>query len=185
MWRGPTGSLGPCGGGGIAGMVMGFQLVFSGSEGVQGSRGDVLGLFLLDNVALRAEGRWALGWTAMWSRMRWLALFLPSVARNRLSPGMCWCWCFCRGSPRARDSTPSRGLACSLDLLGRMYMPWSPGTVPRYMLLVMLGAWSGWDRGELHGVEQGGSWCSQREWSMPYGLMCTAKGLMAPRSLWS
>ena len=34
-------------------------------------------------------------------------------------------------------------MACSLDLLGRMYMPGSPGTVPRYMLPVMVGADSG------------------------------------------
>ena len=51
-------------------------------------------------------------------------------------------------------------MACSLDLLGRMYMPGSPGTVPRYMLPVMVGAGSGWRRGEVHWVEQGGSWCS-------------------------
>ena len=48
------------------------------------------------------------------------------------------------------------GLACSLDLLGRMYMLGFPGTVPRYMLPVMMGAGSGWRRGEVHGVEQGG-----------------------------
>ena len=43
------------------------------------------------------------------------------------------------GSPRARDSSCCRGMACSFDLLSRMYMPGSPGTVPRYMLPVMLG----------------------------------------------
>ena len=31
-------------------------------------------------------------------------------------------------------------------------MPGSPGTVPRYMLPVMVGAGSGWRRGEVHGV---------------------------------
>ena len=65
-----------------------------------------------------------------------------------------------------------------------MYMPWSPGTVPRYMLRVMVGAGSGWRRGEVHGVEQGGSWCSHRGWSMPYGVTCTAKGPTARWSLW-
>ena len=75
-------------------------------------------------------------------------------------------------------------MACSLDLLGRMYMPGSPGTVPRYTLPVMVGAGSGWRRGEVHGVEQGGSWCSQRGWSGPYGLTCTAKGPTARWSLW-
>ena len=72
----------------------------------------------------------------------------------------------------------------SLDLLGRMYMPGSPGTVPRYMLPVMVGAGSGWRMGEVHGVEQGGLWCSERGWLMPYGVMSTAKGLTARWSLW-
>ena len=62
-------------------------------------------------------------------------------------------------------------MACSLDLLGGMYMPGSPGTVPRYMLPVMVGAGSGWRRGEVHGVEQGGSWCSHRGWSLLYGAL--------------
>ena len=75
-------------------------------------------------------------------------------------------------------------MACSLDMLGRMYMPESPSTVPRYMLPVMVGAGSGWRRGEVHGVEQGGSWYSHRGWSMPYGLTCTAKGRTARWSLW-
>ena len=34
MWNGLTGSLGPCGGGGIAEMVVGPQLAFVGGEGV-------------------------------------------------------------------------------------------------------------------------------------------------------
>ena len=61
-------------------------------------------------------------------------------------------------------------------------MPGSPGTVPGYMLPVMVGAGSGWRRGELHGVEQGGSWCSHRGWLMPYGVMCEANG---PTARWS
>ena len=40
-------------------------------------------------------------------------------------------------------------------------------TVPRYMLPVMVGAGSGWRRGVVHRVEQGGSRCSHREWWMP------------------
>ena len=75
-------------------------------------------------------------------------------------------------------------MACSLDLLGRMYMPGSPGTVPRYMLPVMVGVGSGWGRGEVHGPEQGRSWCSHRGWFMPYRVMCTGKGLTARWSLW-
>ena len=108
----------------------------------------------------------------------------PSGACDSLSPGMCWCWCFGGGGLSARDSTRCRGMACSLDLLGRRYMPGSPGTVPRYMLPLMVGAGCGWRRGEVHRVEQGGSWCSHRGWFMPYGLMCTAKGPTAGCSLW-
>ena len=63
-------------------------------------------------------------------------------------------------------------------------MPGSPGTVPRYMLPVMVEARSGSRWGEVHGVEQGGSWCSHRGWLMPYGVMCTAKGMTARCSLW-
>ena len=129
-------------------------------------------------------GTRAVGWTVMWARARLWAFFPPSGACDRLSRGMCWCWCFGGGGPRARDSTPCRGMACSLDLLGRMYMPGSPGRVPRYMLLVMVGAGSGWRRGEVHGVEQGGSWCSRRGWLMPYGVMCTAMGPLVRCGLW-
>ena len=63
-------------------------------------------------------------------------------------------------------------------------MPGSPGTVPRYLLPVMVGARGGWRRGEVHGVEQGRSWCSHRGWLMPYRVMCTAKGPTAGWSLW-
>ena len=63
-------------------------------------------------------------------------------------------------------------------------MPGSPGTVPRYMLPVMVGAGSGWRRAEVHRVGQGGSWCSHRGWLMPYGVMCAAKDPTARCSLW-
>ena len=63
-------------------------------------------------------------------------------------------------------------------------MPGSPGTVPGYMLPVMVAAGSGWRRGEVQRVEQGGSWCSYRGWLMLYGVMCTAKGPTARCSLW-
>ena len=52
----------------------------------------------------------------------------------------------------------------------------SPGTVFRYMLPAKVGAGIGWRRCAEHRLEQGRSWCSQREWWMPYGMMCTAKG---------
>ena len=132
----------------------------------------------------KSFGRWAVGLMVMWVSARWWASFPPSGTCDRLSPGMCWCWCFGGGGPGARDSTRCRGMACSLDLLGRMYMPRSPGTVPRYMLPVMVGAGSGWRRCGVHGVEQGGSWCSHPGWLMLYGVMYTAKGPTARCSLW-
>ena len=39
----------------------------------------------------------------------------------------------------------------------------SRSTVPRYMLPDTVGAGSCWRRREVYGLEQGGSWCSQRE----------------------
>ena len=129
-------------------------------------------------------GRWAAGWTVMWPRARCRAFFPPSGACVRLSPGMCCCLCFGWGGSGGWDSTPWRGMACSLDLFGTMYMPGSPGTVARYMLPVMVGAGSGWRRGEVHGVEQGGSWCSHQGSSMMYRVTCTSKGLTARWSLW-
>ena len=186
MWKGVTRSLGPCGGGGIAEMVVGSQWHSWAARVYRAAL--MMWLACPSRTTWRSVpksfGRWAAGWTVMWARARWWAFFPPSGACVRLSPGMCWCWCFGGGGPRARDSTPWRGMACSLDLLGRMYIPGSPGTVPRYMLPVMVGARSGWRRGEVHGVEQGGSWCSHRGWSMPYGVTCTAKGPTARWSLW-
>ena len=186
MWKGVTGFLGPCGGGGIAGIAVGSQWC---SWAARVYRAAVMMCWARPSRTMwrsvpKSFGRWAVGWTVMWARARWWAFFPPSGACDRLSPGMCWCWCFGGGGPRARDSTPCRAMACSLDLLGRMYMPGSSGTVPRYMLPVMVGAGSGWRRGGVHGVEQGGSWCSHRGWLMPYGVMCTAKGPTARCSLW-
>ena len=44
------------------------------------------------------------------------------------------------GSEGARGPTLCGEIACSLNLLGRMYVPRSPGTVARYMLPDMVGA---------------------------------------------
>ena len=186
MWKVVTGSLGPCGSGGIAGMAVGSQwCLWAGRV----YRAAVMMWWACPSRAIwrsapKSFGRWAVGWTVKRARARWWASTPPSGACASLSPAMWWCWCFGGGAPRARDSTPCRGMACSLDLLGRMYMPGSPGMVPRYMLPVMVGAGSGWRWGGLHGVEQGGSWCSHRGWLMPYGVMCTAKGQTARCSLW-
>ena len=186
MWRGVTGSLVHCVGGGIAGMAVGSQWC---SWAARVYRAAVMMWWACPSrrmwrCAPESIGRWPVGCMVMWARARWWAFFPPSGACVRLSPGMCWCWCLRGGGPRARDSTPCRGMACSLDLLGRMYMPGSPGTVPRYILPVMVRAGSGWCNGQVHGLEQGGSWCSHRGWLMPYGVMCTAEGPTARWSLW-
>ena len=186
MWRRVMGSLGPCGGAGIAGMAVGSQWR---SWAARVYRAAVMMWWACPSRTMwrsvpKSFGKLAVGWTVMWALVRWWAFLPPSGACVRLSPGMWYCWCFGGGGPWARDSTPQRGMACSLDLLGRMYMPGSPGTVPRYMLPVMVGAGTGWRRGEVHGVEQGGSWCSHRGWSTPYGVTCTAKGQTARWSLW-
>ena len=185
MWKGVTRSFGPCSGRGIAGMVVGSQWRLWAARVY---RAAVMMWWACPSRTMwrsvqRSFGRWAAGGTVMSARARWWAFFPPSGACVRLSPGMCCCWCFGGGGPRARDPTPWRGMACSLDLMGRMYMPGSPGTMPRYMLPVMVGAGSGWRWGEVHGVEQGGSWCSHRGWSMPYGMTCTAKGSTVRSSL--
>ena len=74
----------------------------------------------------KSFARWAEGWTVMGAKARWWAFFPPSGACDRLSPGMCWCWCFRGGGPRARDSTPCRGMACSLDVVWQDVYAWVP-----------------------------------------------------------
>ena len=108
MWKGVTGSLGPWGGGGIAGMVVGSQWR---SWAARVYRAAVMMWSACPSRTMwrsvpKSFGRWAAGWTVMWARARWWAFFPPSGACVRLSPGMCWCWCFGGGGPRARDSTP-------------------------------------------------------------------------------
>ena len=186
MWKGVTGYLGSCGGGGIAGMVVGSQWR---SWAARVYRAAVMMWWACPSRTMwcsvsKSFGRWATGWTVMWARARCWAFFppvwrlCPFVSRDVLVLVFWW------GRSQGEGFYTVGGMACSPDLLGRMYMPGSPGTVPRYMLPVMGGAGSGWRRGEVHGVEQGGSWCSQRGWSMPYGVTCTAKGRTARWSLW-
>ena len=140
MWKRLTRFLGPCGGRGIAGMAVGSHWC---SWAARVYRAAVMICRVCPPRMMwrslpESFSKWAVGWMVMCARVPWWALFPPSGACNRLSPGMCLCWCFDRRGPRARESTPCRGMACSLDLLGRMYMPGSPGTVPRYMLPVIV-----------------------------------------------
>ena len=132
MWKGVTGSLGPWGGGGIAGMVVGSQWR---SWAARVYRAAVMMWWACPSRTMwrsvpKSFGRWAAGWTVMWARARWWAFFPPSGACVCLSPGMCWCWCFGGGGPRARDSTPWRGMACSLDLLAGCICPGLPVRCP-------------------------------------------------------
>ena len=120
--KGVTGSLGPCCGGGIAGMAMGSQWC---SRAARVYTAAVMMCSACPSrtmwrSVLESFGRWAVGRTVMWARRRMLAFFPPSGACDRLSPGMCWCWCFAQGGQRVIYSTPFGGMACSLDLLGRM-----------------------------------------------------------------
>ena len=98
--RGLTGSLGPCGGGGVAGMVVGSQWR---SWAARVYRAAVMMWWACPSRTMwrsapKSFGRWAAGWTVMWARTRWWAFFPPSGACVRLSPGMCSCWCFGGGS---------------------------------------------------------------------------------------
>ena len=91
MWKGVTGSLGLCGGGGIAGMVVGSQWR---SWAARVYRAAVMMWSACPSRTMwrsvpKSFGRWAAGWTVMWAMARWWAFFPPSGACVRLSPGMC------------------------------------------------------------------------------------------------
>ena len=106
MWKGMTGSLGPCGGGGIAGMVVGSQWR---SWAARVYRAAVMMWSACPSRTMwrsvpKSFGRWAAGWMVMWARAHSRASFPPSGACVRVSPGMCWCWCFGGGGPGKRDS---------------------------------------------------------------------------------
>ena len=120
----------------------------------------------------------------MWARARWCSYFPLSAACDRFPPEFGGGGAFL-GAVGGREILPFEGgLRVTLDLLGRMYMPGSPGTVPRYMLPDIVGAGIGMRRAEPHRVKQGGLWCSQRGWSMLYGVMWTGKGPTARCNLW-
>ena len=91
MWKGVTASLGPCGGGGIAGMAVGSQWRLSAARVY---RAAVRMWWACPSRTMwravpKSFVRWAAGVAVMWVRARWWALFLPSCACVRLSPGMC------------------------------------------------------------------------------------------------
>ena len=94
MWRAVTGSLGPCGGGGIAGMAVGSQWW---SWAARVYRAPVMIWWACPSRTMwlsapKFFGRWAVEWTVMWARTRLWAFFPSAGACVRLSPGMCWCW---------------------------------------------------------------------------------------------
>ena len=108
MWKGVTGSLGPCGGGGIAGMAVGSQwrLWAARVYGAAVMMWWACPCRTMWRCVPKFFGRCAAGWTVMWARARWWALFPPSGVCVRLSPGMCCCWCFGWGSPMKPVRTP-------------------------------------------------------------------------------
>ena len=73
MWKGVTGSLGPWGGGGIAGMVVGSQWR---SWAARVYRAAVMMWWAWPSRTMwrsvpKSFGRWAAGWRVMWARARW------------------------------------------------------------------------------------------------------------------
>ena len=79
MWKGVTGSLGPCGGGGIAGMVVGSQWR---SWAGRVYRAAVMMRWACPSGTMwrsvqKSFGRWAAGWMVMRARARWWTLFSP------------------------------------------------------------------------------------------------------------
>ena len=72
MWKGVTGFLGPCDGGGIAGMALGSQW-FSLAAKVY--RAAVMMWWACPSRTIwcpvpKSFGKWAVGWTLMWTRAR-------------------------------------------------------------------------------------------------------------------
>ena len=70
MWKGVTGSLGPCGGGGIAWMIVGSQWR---SWTARVYRAAVMMWWACPSRTMwrsvpKSFGRWAAGWTVMWAR---------------------------------------------------------------------------------------------------------------------
>ena len=148
-----------------------------------------VGLSLQDYVALRAEviryvgcgvdcdvgQRMLAGLFSPFCRLR------PLVFRDVLV-FMFWC-----GQSMGEGFYPVQGDGVFPQPAGQDVYAWVNrhcAQVHVAVLPVMVGAGSSWCRGEVHRVEQGGWWCSQRELSMPYGVMCTAKFLTAHCSLW-
>ena len=89
MWEGVTESLGLCGGGGIPGMTVGSQWC---SWAARVYRAAVMMCLACPSrtmwrSALKSFVRWAVGWTMIRSRARWLAFFPPSSACDCLSLG--------------------------------------------------------------------------------------------------
>ena len=93
MWTGVTGSLGPCGGGGIAGMAVRSLWCLWAARVY---RGAVMMWWACPSRTMwrsvpKSFGRWAVRWTVMWARARWWPFSPPSGACVRLSRGVCWC----------------------------------------------------------------------------------------------
>ena len=161
MWKGVTGCLGPCGGGGIAGMVVGSQWRLWAARAF---RAAVMMWWACPFRRMwrsvpKSFGRWAAGRTVMWARARWWAFFPLSGACVRLSSGMCCCWSF-------GGAVPGRGI---LLRGGGWRVPWTCwagciclGTCcPSWWGPAAVGAGArcmGWSRAG-HGAHTGGGRC--------------------------
>ena len=73
MWKGMRGSLGPCGGGGIAGMAVGSQWCLWAARVYRAAV--MMCWACLSRTMWRSVpksfGRWVVGLTVMWARARW------------------------------------------------------------------------------------------------------------------
>ena len=103
--EGGDGILGPCGGGGIAGMVVGSQWR---SWAARVYRAAVMMWWACPSRTMwrsvpKSFGRYAAGWTVMWARARWSAIFPPSGACVRCPPG-------CAGVGVLVGAVPGRGI---------------------------------------------------------------------------
>ena len=171
------GSLEPCVGGGIAGMVVGSQWR---SWAARVCRAAVMMWWACPSRTMwryvpKSFQRWAAGWSVMWARARWWAFPPPSGACVRLSPGMCWCWrgILLRGGGWYFTGSVWQDVYARVSRSGAQVHVARDGG-GRQRLAQGRGAWGG--AGRVMVLTPG--------WSMPYRLMCTAKGPTARWSLW-
>ena len=113
----------------------------------------------------KSFGRWTVGWTVMWARARWWAVFPPSSACDCLFPGMCWCWCFGWGRSKGEGLYPVQGDAVFPGPVGQDVYAWVP-----------------WHGAQVHVARDGGGreWLAQRRGAggLPGRVVVLAYGVL-------